>query len=48
MLAEATELMLELWSSDEPVTHHGTHYSTQAAALQSQTVAAAASTDLVR
>jgi alkanesulfonate monooxygenase SsuD/methylene tetrahydromethanopterin reductase-like flavin-dependent oxidoreductase (luciferase family) len=31
MLAEATELMLELWSSDEPVTFEGAHYSTQEA-----------------
>jgi alkanesulfonate monooxygenase SsuD/methylene tetrahydromethanopterin reductase-like flavin-dependent oxidoreductase (luciferase family) len=28
MLTEATELMLELWSSDDPVTHNGKHYST--------------------
>jgi alkanesulfonate monooxygenase SsuD/methylene tetrahydromethanopterin reductase-like flavin-dependent oxidoreductase (luciferase family) len=31
MLTEATELMLELWSSDAPVTHDGAHYSTQEA-----------------
>jgi alkanesulfonate monooxygenase SsuD/methylene tetrahydromethanopterin reductase-like flavin-dependent oxidoreductase (luciferase family) len=31
MLTEATELMLELWASDEPVTHNGAHYSTQGA-----------------
>jgi alkanesulfonate monooxygenase SsuD/methylene tetrahydromethanopterin reductase-like flavin-dependent oxidoreductase (luciferase family) len=31
MLAEATELMLELWSADEPVTFEGTHYSTREA-----------------
>jgi len=27
MLVEATELTLALWSSDVPVTHHGTYYS---------------------
>jgi alkanesulfonate monooxygenase SsuD/methylene tetrahydromethanopterin reductase-like flavin-dependent oxidoreductase (luciferase family) len=31
MLVEGTELMIELWSSDEPITHNGPHYSTQAA-----------------
>ena len=29
MLAEATELMLALWSSDDPVTFQGAHYSTE-------------------
>ena len=31
MLAEATELMLQLWSSEEPVTFEGAHYSVQEA-----------------
>jgi len=31
MLTEATELMLQLWSSDEPVTFQGAHYSTHEA-----------------
>ena len=28
MLVEGTELILELWASDSPVTHRGTYYST--------------------
>ncbi len=31
MLTQATELILELWTSDKPVTHDGAHYSTQGA-----------------
>jgi len=31
MLTEATELILQLWTSDEPVTHNGPHYATQGA-----------------
>ncbi len=31
MLTEATELMLELWSANDPVTFDGAHYSTQGA-----------------
>ncbi len=31
MLTEATELMLDLWASSEPVTHQGAFYSTQGA-----------------
>jgi len=31
MLVEATELMLELWTADVPVTFEGAHYSTQEA-----------------
>ncbi|MCA9858385.1 MAG: LLM class flavin-dependent oxidoreductase [Thermomicrobiales bacterium] len=29
MLTEATELMLQLWSSEQPVTFDGTHYAVQ-------------------
>lgn len=31
MLTEATDILLALWASDEPVTHRGPHYSTEAA-----------------
>jgi alkanesulfonate monooxygenase SsuD/methylene tetrahydromethanopterin reductase-like flavin-dependent oxidoreductase (luciferase family) len=31
MLTEATELMLQLWSAEEPVTFQGAHYATQEA-----------------
>lgn len=31
MLTEATELILDLWTSVEPVTHHGAHYATDGA-----------------
>lgn len=31
MLTEATGLLIDLWTADEPVTHHGMHYSTDGA-----------------
>ncbi len=47
MLVEATELMLDLWASDAPITRHGAHYSVSDAICNPKPMSATPSAALV-